>query len=231
MLENILPAKPFQTKEEYIYETLKNAIMQCKLPPGEKLVIDHLSTALGVSTIPIRTALQRLQSEGLVDIVPHTGAVVSEISLERITEIFAILEALENVAFEYIAKKITEADIASLEDLVIQMDQAYQQGDIDRWCELNSSFHRSISAITRMDLLIEFTQRTFAYWERMRRCYLSEIVSYRIPQAQADHHVMIELLKQRKEKELVVIAVQHNRQAKVAYEKLIQSHLPPKPAE
>ena len=74
------PQKPHLTKEEYVYNTLRTAIMRCELAPGKKLVIDNLSTELGVSPIPIRGALQRLQAEGLVEITPHTGAVVSEIS-------------------------------------------------------------------------------------------------------------------------------------------------------
>ena len=226
MLEGLVPPKPFQTKEEYIYETLRAAILQCKLPPGEKLVIDHLSSVLGVSAIPIRAALQRLQSDGLVEIVPHTGAVVSEISIDDLTEIFTILEALESIAFEYASQRATDSDLVKLEDLVNGMDQAYQNGDIDRWSELNTEFHCSISGITQMDLLKEYTCRTFSFWERIRRYYLKEIVSYRIPKAQVEHHEMIELLKGRKSKELAAKASQHNRQAREAYEKLIQSHLP-----
>jgi len=226
MLEGLVPPKPFQTKEEYIYETLRAAILQCKLPPGEKLVIDHLSSVLGVSTIPIRAALQRLQTDGLVEIVPHTGAVVSEISIDDLTEIFTLLEALESIGFEYASKRATDSDLLKLEDLVNGMDKAYQNGDIDRWSELNSEFHCSISKITQMDLLNEYTCRTLSYWERIRRYYLKEIGSYRIPKAQADHHEMIELLKQRKSKELAAIASQHNRQAREAYEKLFQSHTP-----
>jgi len=226
MLEGLVPPKPFQTKEEYIYETLRTAILQCKLLPGEKLVLDQLSSVLGVSTIPIRAALQRLQTDGLVEIVPHAGAVVSEISIDDLKEIFTILEALEGIAFEYASQRATDSDLVKLEDLVNGMDQAYQNGDIDRWSELNSEFHCSVSKITQMDLLSEYTCRTFSFWERIRRYYLKEIVSNRIPNAQAEHHEMIELLKGRKSKELAAKASQHNRQAREAYEKLIQSQLP-----
>ena len=53
-------APPFQTKEEYAYQVLRQAILQCELAPDEKLIIDRLSVEMGLSQIPIRAAIQRL---------------------------------------------------------------------------------------------------------------------------------------------------------------------------
>jgi len=223
MLEEIMPARPFQTKEEYVYETLRAAILQCKLSPGERLVIDHLTTTFGTSTIPIRSALQRLQAEGLVEIVPHAGAVVSEISTDMVTEIFAILGALESIAFEFAAQKVQDSDLVRLEGILEQMEQAYQNGEIDRWSDLNGEFHLRVSEITGMELLQEFTRRTLNYWGRIRLCYLKGMVSIRIPPAQAEHREMLELLKQRQGKQLAAKVAQHNWQAREAYLGLIQS--------
>lgn len=80
MLTRQAATKLHRTKEEYAYDTLRAAIGHCNLRPGEKLVIDSLSLELDISPIPIRVALQRLQAEGLVEIKPHTGAIVSPIS-------------------------------------------------------------------------------------------------------------------------------------------------------
>jgi len=223
MLEEIMPARPFQTKEEYVYEALRTAILQCKLSPGERLVIDHLTTTFGTSTIPIRSALQRLQAEGLVEIVPHAGAVVSEISTDMVTEIFAILGALESIAFEFAAQKVQDSDLVRLEGILEQMEQAYQNGEIDRWSDLNGEFHLRVSEITGMELLQEFTRRTLNYWGRIRLCYLKGMVSIRIPPAQAEHREMLELLKQRQGKQLAAKVAQHNWQAREAYLGLIQS--------
>jgi DNA-binding GntR family transcriptional regulator len=79
MLSSLHPPK-YRTKEEYAYDVLRRAILHCQLQPGEKLVADNLGATLGISPIPIRAALQRLQAEGLVEITPHTGVVVSQLS-------------------------------------------------------------------------------------------------------------------------------------------------------
>ena len=99
-----------RTKEEFVYGTLRAAIMRCDLKPGEKLVIDTVSAELGVSPIPVRAALQRLQVEGLVEITPHTGAVVSKILPDTVAEIFMLLEVLESVAFRVAVSKASDSE-------------------------------------------------------------------------------------------------------------------------
>ena len=222
-MEGLVPARQFQTKEEYIYDTLRTAILQCKIAPGTKLVIDHLTSTFGSSTIPIRTALQRLQAEGLVEIVPHTGAVVSEISVDSIVEVFTILEALERASFEKAAEKIQPDDFYELEQLMAEMERAQQAGAIDRWSDLNSQFHHRIAEISGMKLLTDFMDRTLNYWGRVRRYYLAEIASERVPQAQADHRELLALLKAGKTAELLDKVAQHNHQALLAYQRLMQS--------
>ena len=60
------PDVRFRTKQEYVYQSLRSAIMHGELPPGQRLVIDDIARRLEVSAIPIREALQSLQAEGLV---------------------------------------------------------------------------------------------------------------------------------------------------------------------
>ena len=222
MIEGIAPGRPFRTKEEYVYDSLRTAILQCKVLPGEKLVIDRLTAVFETSTIPIRSALQRLQAEGLVKIVPHAGAVVSEISIDMVAEIFAILGALQGIALEFAAEKAQESDLAALEGLVEQMEQACQNGEVDRWSDLNGEFHYRVAQITNMELLLSFTGRTLDYWGRVRRHYLKEILPD-ILVAQAEHHDMIKLLRQRQGKELVDLAVRHNRQSRDYYLRVMSS--------
>jgi DNA-binding GntR family transcriptional regulator len=211
------PNKLHHTKEEYVYNTLRAAIMRCELKPDEKLVMDRLSVELDVSPIPIRGALQRLQAEGLVEITPHTGAVVSSISPDTIDEIFLLLEALESNAFIVAAQKATEADIEYVESLVDDMEQALEANDTDLWSELNNQFHLTVARITTMKMLFEFTSRVLDSWDRLRRYYLQPFLTLRINEAQAEHRQMIELLKQRDADGLSKIAVQHNRQARKLY--------------
>ena len=212
-----------RTKEEYVYDTLRTAIMRCQLAPGQKLVIDTLSTQLGVSPIPIRSALQRLQAEGLVHITPHTGAHVSEISPEIVNEIFLLLESLETAAFNVAASKATQDDIVQLEQLVDQMAEALADGNADYWYDLNNQFHLSIAQITGMNMLLRFTQRTLDNRDRLRYFYSAPFTLGRMSDAHADHCQMIKLLKERDTEALTTIVAQHNRSANKAYHKLIEA--------
>ena len=206
------PLKP-RTKEEYAYDVLRTAILRCELEPGEKLVLDNLSEKMGVSPIPLRGALQRLQSEGLVEIKPHTGAIVSELLPADIEQVSLLLERLENLSFEVAAHKVTDADIVRLHKLVEEMASALAAEDSERWSELNVEFHRSIAHITSMKLLVEFTNRALDNWTRLRRWYLQQII-LQLPLALAEHRQMVELLALRDTSGLAELVIQHNQRVR-----------------
>ena len=94
-----------RTKQEFVYRTLRSAIMRCEIAPGERLVIDDLARKLEVSIIPVREALQLLQSEGLILNVPHVGATVAPITRESILDVFTLLEGLEIMATRLVAER------------------------------------------------------------------------------------------------------------------------------
>lgn len=227
MLTSVSSRKPHRTKEEYVYDTLRIAITRCELEPGEKLVIDNLSSELGVSPIPIRGALQRLQAEGLVEITPHTGAIVAEISRDTVDEIFMMLEALENVAFRVAATKVTESDIEYLRHLVDKMETALQAGDADYWYDLNNQFHLAIARITDMKMLLRFTSRALDSRDRLRHFYLESFISSRMSVAQIEHCQMVELLESQDIDSLSGLVAQHNHRAREAYKQLINKATEP----
>lgn len=210
------------TKEDYVYDILRGAIMRCEIRPGEKLIIDSLAEQLGVSQNPIRGALRRLQADRLVEIVPHTGAVVADISPDTITEIFMLLESLGRSAFEVAVGKASDAQINKLRRLVDAMDAELAAGNSDRWSDLNSQLHLEVARITQMEMLVEFTQRTLDSWDRLRRCYLEPLQSTGMAQAQAEHRQMIELLAQQDVPGLVSLIEQHNRRAKESYQQILE---------
>lgn len=212
----------FQTKEQYAYSALRNGILSGQLAPGDKLVIDRLSTEMGLSQIPIRAAIQRLQAEGLVIIHPHASAVVAPLPPEKIDEIFVLLESLERAAFRSACQNRTEADLEELENLVRQMDEVIQEPDPAGWLALNSTFHRLVAAISGMPLLLDFTNRVLDEWQRISHYYFSNVTSVRLRQAQEEHHQIVNLLRSRDVKALEALAVTHNREANRSYQALIK---------
>ena len=211
-----------QTKEQYAYTSLRDAIIRCEIAPGEKLVIDRLSAEMGLSQIPIRAAIQRLQSEGLVVINPHASAMVAPLPPAKIEEVFSLLEGLERSAFRVAAQKRTDEDLRSLAELVAQMDMAVAESNRENWLMLNSTFHRRIAAITAMPLMIDFTNRTLDEWQRISHHYFANVTSTRLPKAQREHHRIITLLRNRDADALDELASTHNRAANQSYQALLK---------
>jgi DNA-binding GntR family transcriptional regulator len=211
------PDLRFRTKQEYVYRSLRAAIMRGELPPGERLVIDDIARQLQVSAIPIREALQLLQSEGLVVSAPHVGATVAPISEDEVHEVFAILEGLETVAVREAARRLDEAAAARLSEIVAEMDAALASADHERWAEGNGLLHRAIGEIAGMPLLVEMTERVLSRWERLRRHYFQGVLVPRVEQAQREHHALLEALVRRDGSLAEQLVRGHNQAAQAAY--------------
>jgi len=214
---------PYRTKQEFVYETLRDAIMRCELGPGQRLVIDELARRLEVSAIPVREALQLLQSEGLVANVPHVGATVSLISRESIAEVFSIMEGLEIVATRSAAERMTSADADALQEITKAMDGALAAGRNEEWADLNSRFHSAINRLSAMPLLQEMMERVLARWDRVRRYYLKGVLVDRLERAQEEHRAMLEAMRTRDLPGLERLVKQHNQGALQAYAEFLRS--------
>lgn len=206
-----------RTKQEFAYQTLRDAIMRCELRPGERLVIDDLARRLQVSTIPVREAIQMLQSEGLVVTVPHTGVTVAPVSRESIQDVFAVLEALEVVASRLVAERAMPDELDALAKLVTDMDRAVAAKRHAQWAAMNTKFHRTIGSLPGLPMLGEMTERVLARWDRVRRYFFRGVLVHRVEQAQDEHRTMIAAMRDRDLAALEAIVRQHNRRAFESY--------------
>lgn len=206
-----------RTKHQFVYRSLREAIIRCELPPGERLVIDDVARRFEVSIIPVREALRLLQSEGLVVNVPHVGVTVAAVSRDSILEVFTILEGLEVVATRVAAQRATPADVEQLADIVGEMDLALAAGRYEQWAELNRRFHLSISELAAMPMLQEMMGRTLDRWDRVRRAHFAGVFVHRTDQAQAEHHALLEQIRSRDLQRLEQTIRLHNQAAFASY--------------
>jgi len=125
--------------------SLENAIIKGQIKSGTRLVERDLAEKYKVSRLPIREAIQELQSKGLVTIVPRKGAVVSKISVEEIKEIYAVKCLIESFAAGEAAKKITEKDIKELRVLIGKMSSQVKKNNFYKYTEIAGKFHRIIN--------------------------------------------------------------------------------------
>jgi DNA-binding GntR family transcriptional regulator len=141
----------FRTASSFVTDTLRSAILAGVLGDGEPLRQDDLAAALGVSRMPVREALRRLEAEGLVDFQPHKGAVVAELSPEEVEEIYEMRLMAECHALRQSIPYLTEDALDRAAIILDEIDA--EQDDLARWGELNQHFHTTLySGVVRRRL-------------------------------------------------------------------------------
>lgn len=136
----------YRTLQALVYQTLREAILDGRLAPGQKLVAEALSKEMGVSRMPVREALSRLQHEGLVTAIPHKEVVVSDFSEQDVREIYAIREVLEAYAASLCATCAGPAQLARMRELLAEQEAAIARGDLDTWKQRDNEFHHALFA-------------------------------------------------------------------------------------
>jgi DNA-binding GntR family transcriptional regulator len=129
---------------ERVHGHLKQEILANRLPPGTVLNEAGLAESLGVSRGPIREAIGRLAAEGLVVVRPRRGALVASLSKAEFLETYQVREALELLAIQLAAPRLTEEHRRLLESLVAQMEECAARNDVDGFFEANAAFHGAI---------------------------------------------------------------------------------------
>lgn len=137
-MASILTEKRLKTSQQYVHETLRAGILQGKIAAGSRLRQDEIALSLGVSTTPVREALRTLASEGLISIDVHRGAVVRELTLDDVREIYDLRLTLEPLLLKRAFPSITE-------EILEEGRSIYQSicntREIDKWSLLNYQFH------------------------------------------------------------------------------------------
>lgn len=215
------PSVTFRSKKEFVYTTLRDQILSGELAPSTRLIIDELSRGMNVSAIPVREALQQLQSEGLVQIEPYVGARVSDIHQGLIEEVFGLLEAFEVVSGRAAASRMTEEQFGKLELLVKRMDS--EVNDPELWSQSNIYLHQFICECANMHLIKAQLTLVVEHWNRLRRYYLDDVFSTRIHAAQAEHWRLLEALRTRNPEHVSQVIHEHNQKALTSYLQHLES--------
>ena len=121
---------------DYVYEEILENIVQLKYQPGEKISESQLAREIGVSRAPIKSALAKLESEGLVSIRPQNGTFVSKISVERARNICDVRMLLETYAVRIAAERVTDQELEKVQKLFDQMNAIPDENEEKRHCLL-----------------------------------------------------------------------------------------------
>jgi DNA-binding GntR family transcriptional regulator len=129
------------SKTEQAYAILKQGIMNGTYGPGHRLVIDQLGREHGISSVPWRESLRRLEAEGWVDIVPNVGALVKTVDVDSWQRTMQLLARLEGYATALSAPRLTADELAEARNLNREMGEALANFDPVRFGQLNRTFH------------------------------------------------------------------------------------------
>jgi DNA-binding GntR family transcriptional regulator len=123
---------------------IEKAILGGEIPAGKRVNENLLATRFGTSRGPVREALRTLEGVGLVELIPNRGVFIRQLTLAEAIEIYDVRTVLFGLAGELLAKRVTDAGIARLQDYLEQMDEAAHERDFDRYYPLNLAFHEFI---------------------------------------------------------------------------------------
>jgi len=187
-----------------IADLVRDRILKGEYEIGEKIKENQIATELKVSRTPIREAFKLLENEGLIDYIPNRGCFAKGFTKQDVDDIYAVREALEQLAVERAAERITEKELEELQSQWELMEFYVKKKDAQKVLELNSTFHDLIYASTRSRFMAQVLRSYKSYINKTRKSvfydetYLMAIL--------AEHREILEAIKSR-DKEKAVRAV------------------------
>lgn len=181
------------TKQERVYRAIRERILSGAYGPGYRVVIDAMAEEFGISALPVREAIWRLEAEGLVVYRPNAGAQVAPAEPGDFYEEMTVLAVLDGYATALAARELGEAGIARLTKITDSMVEAMERLDSLAFGRLNQEFHAVIYEhcpnAALADLLRDLARRLDA----IRRTVFVQI-PYRGAASVAEHRKLIRLL-------------------------------------
>ncbi len=182
-----------RTLSSAIADRLRQSILDGTHASGVQLRQDALAASFGVSRIPVREALFQLEAEGLVQIVPHKGAIVAGLSIEEINDVFDLRGLLEPRLLTASCPRLTADDFRGLDGIQTAFETAINTRDIKQWGVLNADFHMALYARSGLPRTQGIVAGLLQTSDRYTRVQLSS------PEAMAraghEHRDMIELCR------------------------------------
>jgi len=186
---------------EKAYQHIRQQVFAGALAPGDRLVNRTLAKQVGTSFIPVREAISRLASEGLVQQVAGAGAFVRTFDRQEISEIYDVRELFEPFAAAQASRFLTDHELAELESIIdawealggtiLTRKRGATEPDLDQWLELNERFHEVMISAARNRFLSKITKDVNV----LSQCFAAQRGS---PKLLSDETVTLTLVSHRK---------------------------------
>lgn len=195
-----MPTKPTAINRNPLHtqvaDAVRSRIMQGDLRPADRLNEIALCEELEISRTPLREAFKILEAEGLVTIRPHKGAIVAEISIREIIEIFELLAPLEALGIRFAMERMSAQDYVQIVDLHDQMMACYHRGDREGCFQSDYLFHNTLIGFAQQDVL-RSTHISLSNRSQRGRYLAPRFDQEKLDIAMAAHSELIEAIKRK----------------------------------
>lgn len=209
-LDSINRIEP-RTLKENVTDILRQSIIDGQLAPGTEVNQVGIANQLGVSRGPVREALGQLEQEGLVHSIPYKGVFVTPLTRRHVEELYSVRIALETLAVERAIERITEEDLADLNQIIEEMGAAGKAGDLQRLVQIDLTFHEHLVSIADHELL-------YKLWKQVEvgvlRCLRTRHQIYTfLDEVVGSHPTIVMALTERNKSWAVEIVCEHIRES------------------
>lgn len=184
------------SKKQLAYEHLRKLILDGTFGSGQRIIIDQTAKELSLSPIPVREAIRQLESDGLIQYKPYSGAVVTSINESEYIETLSVLSLLEGYAAALSSLTMNDHDFENLINLNNEMEKALHNFELELFGKLNESFHAEIYEKCGNSFLIEEIKQAQQRMNRVRKSMFT-MVPQRAVQSIREHESIIKLLKEK----------------------------------
>lgn len=142
-----------------VYDGLKKSILSLQLAPGESVDDALIASTYGVSRTPIREALVRLESEGLVVMLPNRGAHIAPLDLQRIKDYLEGMDLVQRAVMQWAAVRCSERQLPPIREALLRFEEAVSRHNNDEMVLANHAFHSAIAAVCGNALIADTYHR------------------------------------------------------------------------
>ncbi|SCZ46019.1 MULTISPECIES: GntR family transcriptional regulator [unclassified Pseudomonas] len=208
---------PADQARSIIEESLREAILDGRLPCGTALRQQELADLFGVSRMPVREALRQLEAQSLLNVVQHKGAVVAPLITNNAVETYALRSVLESFALRLSIPLLDDSDLAMAAQYIEQLETETEHAEIGK---LNRLFHMSLYHKAPNSKLLDLIERELNEEERFLRFHLSSMGLGKLNQD--DHRALLEAARTKDIDKAIVLLERHLEKASVTMRRYLE---------
>ena len=208
---------PADQARSIIEESLREAILDGRLPCGTALRQQELADLFGVSRMPVREALRQLEAQSLLNVVQHKGAVVAPLITNNAVETYALRSVLESFALRLSIPLLDDNDLALAAQYIEQLETQTEHAEIGK---LNRLFHMSLYHKAPNSKLLDLIERELNEEERFLRFHLSSMGLGKL--SQDDHRALLDAARAKDIDKAVVLLERHLEKASVTMRRYLE---------